>query len=385
MPTQTSRKSDALSVLIAGGGVAGLEAMLALRHLAEERVQIDLLSADTQFWYRPLAVGEPFGLGEVHGLDLGLVADDAGAGLVLGSLRSVDADAHVVRTAAGAELEYDVLLIAVGARPVPAVPGALTFRGPADTGALRSLVSELTAGEARRVVFALPGGAGWPLPVYELALQTAALLRETRPEIELILVTPEEQPLELFGPAAGEALISLLAEHDIQVFAGSYPIAFDGELLSLKPVGEIVADRVIALPRLEGPDIDGIARDTRGFIRVDMHSRVHGLEDVFAAGDATSFPVKQGGLASQQADAAAETIAALAGADIVPTPFRPVLRGVILTGGAPLYARTEIAEMGRPAAAGSEALWWPPAKIVGRHLAPYLAEHSETILARSTA
>src|SRR5919204_3928587 len=121
MADVTRSRSNALRVLVAGGGVAGLEALLALRRLAEERVEIELLAAESQFWYRPFAVGEPFGLGEVHGLDLGLVADEVGAGLTLGTLEAVEAEAHVARTTAGAELEYDVLLIAVGAHPVEAV------------------------------------------------------------------------------------------------------------------------------------------------------------------------------------------------------------------------------------------------------------------------
>jgi sulfide:quinone oxidoreductase len=378
--SKTSSKQDALNVVIAGGGVAGLEALLALRHLAEERVDLELLAADPQFWYRPLSVGEPFGLGEVHGLDLGAVADEVSAGLTLGTLEGVDSDAHVARTVAGAELDYDVLLIAIGARPVPAVEGALTFRGPADTAAFRSLLDEILAGEVGRVAFALPGGQGWPLPLYELALQTAARVKEAGSRAEIVLVTPEEQPLELFGPAAAEAVTALLDERRVQVKAGAYPVSFDGEALALAPEGTIAADRVVALPRLQGPDIAGVPRDARGFIRVDGGCRVHGLDDVFAAGDATSFPVKQGGIAAQQADAAAEQIAAAAGADVTPTPFRPVLRGLILTGGAPLYARAELAEMGPPSTAASDALWWPPAKIVGRHLAPYLAEHAGAIL-----
>ena len=380
MPTATGPRTSALRVVVAGGGVAGLEALLALRALAEERVEIELLAADSQFWYRPLAVGEPFGLGELHGLDLGLVADDVAAGLTLGTLAAVDVDAQVARTAHGAELEYDVLVIAVGAKPVDAVPGAFTFRGPADTASFRSLLAECTAGDLRRLAFALPGGAGWPLPLYELALQTASAVRERRSDVELMLVTPEETPLELFGPAAGEAIEALLEERGIELRTCVYPDAFDGELLSLKPEGTIAADRVVALPRLDGPEIAGVPRDARGFIPTDSNARVLGLTNVFAAGDATSFPVKQGGLAAQEADAAAEAIAALAGAELAPQPFRPILRGLVLTGGVPLFARAELTGSGSPFTAGSDALWWPPGKIVGRYLAPYLAEHSGTIL-----
>jgi sulfide:quinone oxidoreductase len=368
-------------VLIAGVGVAGLEALLALRRLAEERVEVELLAADPRFRYRPLSVGEPFGLGELHDLDLRDVAEELGARLTVGTLEAVDGDAHVARTSAG-PLPYDVLLVAVGATAVAAVPGALTFRGSADAEAFRTLLEDLAAGRLARVVFALPGAVAWPLPLYELALQTAAHVQETGADVRLALVTPEEQPLELLGPAASEKVAELLAERNVELLARTYPGVFENGLLQLRPEGSVAADRVVALPRLEGPRIDGLPLDANGFIPTDASGRVQGLGDVFAAGDATSFPIKQGGIAAQQADAVAEEIAAAAGADLVPQPFRPVLRGLVLTGDAPIFARVELAELGPPFDASTDALWWPPGKIVGRRLAPYLAERSGTLLTR---
>ena len=106
---------------------------------------------------------------------------------------------------------------------------------------------------------------------------------------------------------------------------------------------------------------------------VDDDGRVDGVEAIWAAGDGTDFPIKQGGIAAQQADAVAEDIAALAQAQIVPQPFRPILRALLLTGGAPLYLRTDLSAP-EEATVSNEPLWWPPAKIVGRYLAPFLAE-----------
>ena len=365
-----------LHVLIAGGGVAGLEALLALKRHAQERVSIELMAAEPQFWYRPLAVAEPFGLGNVHGLDLSDIADECSALFTLGRLDSVDPERHVARSSAGTELDYDVLLIAVGARPVESIPGAFTFRGPADSEAFGSLLDDLAESEAKRVVFAVPGAVSWPLPLYELALQTATRL----PTLEVVVVTHEEAPLKLFGPAASSAIAELLADRRIRVRTSSYPVAFENRSLLLTPDWELEADHVVALPRLKGPRIEGIPSDLQGFILTDGSGRVAGLEDVFAAGDATAFPVKQGGLAAQQADSAAEEIACLAGADVAAEPFQPVLRGLILTGRTPLYARAELSRAGLPASVATDALWWPPAKIVGRYLAPFLAERSGAIL-----
>lgn len=368
-------------VLIAGGGVAAVEAALALRELAEERVGIELLAPEPHFWYRPLAVAEPFGLGRMQRLELTELARDCSAGTSLGSLASVDADAHVARTASGVAIEYDALLIATGARPREAVPGALTFRGAADVPALSLLLQELGS-TVRRLVFAVPGGMTWPLPLYELALLTAAYVASRRLEVEIELITYEEAPLTLFGETASDAVAALLGERGIALRTGAHPREFSSGELRLVPGGVVAADRVVALPRLEGAPIGGVPHDSLGFVPTDSYGRVDELEDCYAAGDVTTFPVKQGGLAAQQADAAAAAIAAAAGAPIEPVPFRPVLRGLLLTGGIPVYLRTELASPGQPAEVDALGLWWPPSKIAGRHLSSYLAaRHGDLIAA----
>jgi sulfide:quinone oxidoreductase len=371
-----------LRVLIAGGGVAALEAALALRALAEERVSIELLAPEPHFWYRPLAVVEPFGTGHVHGLELVALAQACGAGFTLGALASVEPDRHLARTEAGAELEYDALLVASGAMPVTAVAGAVTFRGPANNLAFQGVLAELEAGAVQHLAFAVPGGVTWPLPLYELALLTSALLSARAiTGAQLALVTPEEAPLGLFGAEATTAVRRLLDDRNIALHTRRLPMMAGEGVLAVSPLGSVRADRVVALPRLRGCPIEGLPRDANGFLPTDLHGRVPGVPDVFAAGDVTAFPVKQGGIAAQQASAAAESIAAVAGAEVTPRPFRPVLRGLLLTGSTPTYLRAELAGgRGDTSTAQGEPLWWPPGKIVGRHLAPFLAERAGAIL-----
>jgi sulfide:quinone oxidoreductase len=372
------RPKSAYRVLIAGGGVAALEAMLALRDLAEERVELELLAPEPRFWYRPLAVAEPFGLGRAHHFELGTLAEKAGARFTLAALAGVDVEAKIARTDSGLELEYDALLLAVGARPTAAVPGAVTFRGPADTERIQDVLEALEAGTVRRLVFAVPGGLSWPLPAYELALLTGAFVEARGVEgVEVSIVTPENAPLALFGPEAGAALNALLAERRIAVRTESYPGSFESGVLQLVPDGEVKADVVVALPKLVGPAVPGIPQDVSGFVPADENGRVPGAEGVYAAGDATTFPIKQGGLATQQADAAAETIAAAAGAPVEPKPFRAILRGLLLTGAIPHFLRADLSKWREGGfRMDTDPLWWPPAKISGRYLGPFLAEHA---------
>jgi sulfide:quinone oxidoreductase len=362
-------------VLIAGGGVAALEAALALRALAEDRVSVELVAPEPHFWYRPMAVAEPFELGTVRRFELGALAAEAGATFTPGELVSVDAARHLAYVSPGGAIPYSMLLVACGAVPKPAIDGAITFRGPADTERIERLLGEIEAGEARRIVFAVPVGAVWSLPAYELALMTAAWVSSRRISgVEIGLVTPEEEPVRLFGPEPSKAVRDLLDERGIVLHTGAYPAAArEGELL-LVADGIVVADRVVALPRLQGPRIGGLPQTFEGFVSVDEHGRVSGLDDVYAAGDITSFPVKQGGIAAQQAEAAAEAIAFEVGAELTPHPFRPVLRGLLLTGTGPRYLRGALTgHVDEESQASPEPLWWPPAKIVGRYLAPFLA------------
>jgi sulfide:quinone oxidoreductase len=367
--------ADPTDVLIAGGGVAALEATLALHALAGDRVRVELLAPEPHFWYRPLAVAEPFGRGKVGHFELSRLAAERGATYTPGSLVAVDAERRIAYTSPEGTVSYTTLLIACGAIPKPAIDGALTFRGPADTDKIDRLLAEIEAGDVRRVVFVVPAGAVWSLPAYELALMTAAWLAERGVTgAEVGLVTPEDDPLQLFGREASRSVRALLDERGIVLHTRAYAAeARTGELL-LVPEGIVVADRVVALPRLQGPRIGGVPQTFEGFIPVDAHGLVSGMSDVYAAGDITTFPVKQGGIAAQQAEAAAEAIAAAAGVDLAPHPFRPILRGLLLTGAEPRYLRGDPdGGVGESSQASPEPLWWPPAKIVGRYLAPFLA------------
>ena len=366
-------------VVIAGGGVAAIEALLALRHLVGEQVSIQLLAPDPVFVHRPSSVARPFGLGGPAQLDLAAFACDQGAQLWRARLEAVDPARRVALLAGGEAAPYDVLVVAVGAVPKPAVPGAISFAGPGQAAEVAALLDAVARGESRRLVFAVPAQATWSLPVYELAMMAAVDLRDRGVRnATLSLVTPEDEPLRLFGAAAGSALREMLDARGIALLTNTRPLEVRDGLLHVEPGKPLRADAVISMPALGGPALAGLPADSRGFIPVDSHGRVPGVTGVYAAGDATTFPVKQGGLATQQADAAAEAVAADLGLGPEPSPFRPVMRGLLLTGGAPLYLRAELTGDEAPTSralhgeVSSRALWWPPGKVAGRYLAPYL-------------
>jgi sulfide:quinone oxidoreductase len=376
---QRTESSGGFRVVIAGGGVAALEAMVALRQLAEERVELTLVAPDRLFTYRPLSVAEPFGLGSVVSFPLEELAAGSGATYEQGSLELVSPNEQSIYTSRSRSLEYDALFVAVGASVSEALPGAVTFGGPGDTRAIDMLLEDLESGLVRRVVFAVPTGVGWTLPLYELALLTAERVANAGLDAQLTLVTPEERALAVFGSEASETIESLLGERHVALRTGVHPSAFTASQLEVVSGDPIAADWVLTLPRLTGRVIDGVPHDKDGFIATDGFGRINGVPGVYAAGDITNFPVKQGGIAAQQADAAAEAIAADAGAEITPRPFEPVLRGLLLTGGQPAFLRAEIGGgHGETSIVYREPLWWPAGKIAARYLGPYLAERARS-------
>jgi sulfide:quinone oxidoreductase len=369
-----------LKVLVAGGGVAGVEALLALRDLAGDRVELTLVEPATEFVFRPMAIAEAFARGRGQRITMREVASHAGAGLVHARLTGACDERRLALVDYGDPLPYDALLVAVGAGSEPAFRRALTWTPETDPDLFGGLRRDIEDGYAKSVAFVVPPGVAWPLPAYELALMTAWEADGMgQGDVEVTVVTPEEAPLAVFGAAGSAAVTADLDEAGVSVETNAYVEEHDDPPRFVVQPGERTLDarRVVALPRAVGPALEGLASDDKGFIQVDLSGKVDGCERVWAAGDGVAFPIKQGGIAAQQADAAAESIAALAGADVDPQPFRPVLRGMLLTGRGRKWMRAAVAGGGGEAKAQRHALWWPPTKVAGRYLAPYLQAISD--------
>jgi sulfide:quinone oxidoreductase len=367
-------------VLIVGGGVAAVEVMLALRDLAGERVEVQVCAPRRDFVYRPFAVGEPYGASQILRFDLGRLAERSGTSFDLQSISSVEADAWQAITHDGVPIPYDYLILAAGVQLLWPFPGATAFWGVADEAGIEHVLRGLREGELRRVAFALPDGCSWALPLYELAFLADAELSKAGVEgAHLVVVTPEEVPLGVFGTQVGTEVGKLLAERGIEVVAGAHPVKFEQGILSIAPGDGVEADAVVSLPRLEGRRIAGIPHDRDGFIGTDEFGRVIGVERAFAIGDITNFPVKQGGIATQQADTAAETIASEVGCDVEAKPFDPILRGVLWTGEEPRYLYGELSGGHGETSSMTVRPPWPDqgGKIVGRYISPFLAEATE--------
>jgi len=352
-----------LRVVIVGGGIAALEAVLALHDLGDARVHVTLIAPEPNFVLRPMAVAAPFSRGHTAHLPLASVMTAHDGQFVRGAAARVDAVARTVVLTTGAEIEYDVLVLALGASAVPAFAPALTFG--AHPTALNGILADLEEGWSRSIAFVVPRGCTWTLPLYELALMTAQSVWSMNVDhAEVHFVTPELEPLEIFGADASAVVAGLLAKAHITLRPGVDARVPSTGRIRLGSGSELAVDCVVALPLLEGPRLEGVPCDADGFIPIDDAGLVDGLDSVYAIGDAADRPIKQGGLACQQADVTAAHIAARAGAEVVVPPLEQVLRGRLLTG-------TDDQLLHGETAADTPTLW-APAKVSGAYLSPYL-------------
>ena len=319
-------ESSKLRVLIAGGGVAGLETLLALRGLTGERVALALAAPEDEFVYRPIALEKHSAVGRLRSVALSQAAQHADATFVSGMIDEVDPGAGVARVSTGEAMSFDALVLAVGAEAMPALDHVMTWDDRSDAEMLGGLLRDIEQGYTHQVAVVIPPGPGWLLRGYELALLVAWHAHGMSVELETTIVRPEPPPLALLGDRAVHAIAAELERAGVAVVAAGDVTLERGDRLTLilHPSGRrLEVNRVLAMPILRGRTIGGIPGNEQGLIEVDEHCRVTGLERVWAVGDCTAFPLKSGGVSAAQADIAAEQIASLVGADVQPRAFAP--------------------------------------------------------------
>ena len=242
-------------------------------------------------------------------------------------------------------MPYDQLVLATGAKAVPAYRDALTFGEDPAEERLHGLLADLEQGYAKRVAFVVPGEAAWTLPLYEIALMTARQVWGMGIDgVQFTLVTPEERPLAMFG-AAGERRGRGDARRRGHRVRRPAPIRASGAA-TWSPTPAAGASTSTASSRCRssaGAALPGVPADGTGFIPVDAHGRVAAHPASTPRVTASTSRSSRAASRRSRPTRSPQAIAARAGADVEPEPFRPVLRGLLLTGGDDRYMRHAVA------------------------------------------
>ena len=330
-------------VVVLGAGVAGLEAAFLLEKRLSGRVDLHVVYEDDDFVFRPNLVYVPFGADPAAS---SLSVADALARKAIacrnGRVDGVDTDIGRVHLAGGRQLPYEHLVIATGAAAWPqAVPGlqehAVSIWDPAAVLVLRERFMHIRGrareGARQRALFVVPRENRWSLPLYEVALMFDTWLRRerVREQVELGFVTHEASFVEAAGPRMHEIIEREFAERGIDAHASERLVETRAHEASFADGRAEWFDLLVtAPPHRARVRYEGLPLDEHGFMHVESATRqVVGHPELYAAGDAGDFPLKDSFLALLQADAAADHIAAVVTARHLKRPFAPVSMQII--------------------------------------------------------
>jgi len=149
--TFANSSAEPFNVLIVGGGVAALEAALALRDLGGERIATTMVAPNGDLVCRPMTVREPFGYAVARRYPLEEIARNIGVELRADSFKWLDRERGVVHTEAGEQLSYDALLFALGARMYDRFEHALTLDDARLDELLHGLIQDIESGYVHRL------------------------------------------------------------------------------------------------------------------------------------------------------------------------------------------------------------------------------------------
>lgn len=293
------------TTIILGGGVGGLTAANELRRLSGPEHRVVLIERQPEFLFAPSLLWAMVGARRIGRLARplgGLLRP--GVELVHTAVERIDPERKVV-VASGRELHYDALVVALGAALAPeALPGyvdaAHDFFEPAGAASFWAALQAFEGGRIVVAVSALPYKC--PAAPYEAALliEDALRRRHLRERTEVMLVTPEPQPMPVAGPALGAAVASLLEARGI-VYQRSRPLAAvdpaSRELVFADGTRERF-DLLAAVPPHRSPEVvraSSLANES-GWIPVDPRTLRARADDVYAIGDVAAIALPNGKL-----------------------------------------------------------------------------------------
>ncbi len=326
-----------------GAGLAGLETAFLLHAHLHGRADLLLVSERDDFLLRPNLVYVPFGADpDASRLSIEQALWRADIGLQEGRVDGVDTDAGRVQLADGRQLPYEHLVIASGATAQPEqIPGlsehAVSAWDLADMLTLRERFEHLRGqgreGAQARVLFALPPDTQCPLPLYEVALMLDTWLgrAHAREPVSIGFVTHEASFGETCGPRMHEVLADEFSRRQIEAHTAGRLVEVRAHEATFGEGRAEHFDLLVTMPPLvAAARYEGLPADERGFLRVgDGTRQVQGHPELYAAGNAGDFPLKDPYLALLEADAAADHLATVITGGDFKRPFDAVSVNVI--------------------------------------------------------
>lgn len=316
--------NTAAKVTVAGAGFAAITGIRELRKQLPD-AELTLVAPKPEFVYLPSLIWVPYGIRKGSDLryDIRPLLEKLKANYVQAAVTGISEDGRSLDTEAGA-IDNDALLIATGGRYIKKLPGienAITIcEGVEAAEKMGERLAELDGGTIAmgfggnpKEPSAMRGG-----PMFELlfGLDTWLNKQGTRDKYRLVFFTPAPRPGKRLGEKAVDKLLGEMKKRGIETHLGHKIQSFENHVVKTEG-GEIEADLILFMPGMTGPAwMQGspLPVSPGGMIQADALTQVQGMERVYVAGDAGSFPgpewmPKQAHMADLQAVAAAKNIA----------------------------------------------------------------------------
>ena len=308
-------------VVILGGGVGGtIVANLLAKRLRPGEAEITLVDKTGKHVYQPGFLYVAFGRTKPRSL----VRDERRllrkrVNLVLGEAVRIDPEARKVHLADGRALEYDRLIVALGARLVPdELPGyaeaAHHFYTVEAAVKLRDVLARFQGGRVVVTVASVPYKC--PPAPSEAACQLDYYFakRGIRDRVDIHFLSPLSRvfPLEPVNPVVEQ----VFARHNIRSTIFFNVESLDPPNRTVTSIeGETVSyDLLVMIPPHRGAKVveDSGLGDRGGWLPTDKYTlRTKGHPDIFGLGDCTDVPVSKSGAAAHfQAKVIADSIVA---------------------------------------------------------------------------
>jgi sulfide:quinone oxidoreductase len=318
----------AKNVVVLGGGTAGTAVANRLRRLLPaHEADITVIDQDSKHWYQPGLLFAPFGTKPVDRLQRNRWAQLlAGVGWQQAGVDHVDPAGSAVTLHDGGRIDYDVLVLATGARLLPDETEGLTgegwgenvftFYSPEGAAALNRRLRHVDCG--RLVVNVADMPIKCPVAPLEFCFLADAYFRRRgiRDRIELVYATPLDAAFT--KPIAASKLAGLLDRKGIELVTefNTGNVDSDGERGKLTSYDgrDIPFDLAVVVPIHGGAEYVGRSPglgDPLDFVMTDPETlQAKAAPNVFALGDATDLATsKAGSVAHFQSEVVAENIA----------------------------------------------------------------------------
>ncbi len=349
-------------IVVLGGGFAGLESAFYLRMKMPKEADITLVSDRERFLYKPNTIYVPFGLDpEKLMIPLAKPTKRKNIQFMQARAHEIDADNKVVHLD-GQKLPYDYLVVATGAGMRPTeIPGlaeyAHTIWTPKDMLTLRGAFDQLLRdpnGKGRRqVLFLVPPNNKCAGPLYEMVMMLDTWLRRhnARNRVDLVWSTYEDSFIQAFGPRLHQVVGNEFEQRGIAGYNQYVVQEVKADEVIYQNGARQAYDLLVSFPPyIASTPFPGLPSDERGFIRTEMGSRqVVGFPEIYAAGDAGDFPVKQAFLAFLQSDAVAEHITSRILGSQPQAQFEPISMCVMEEFNTATFAQVPLRLTGLPA------------------------------------